>query len=83
MGIGRVWEKFELGRAPILEKHVLTSWASKNQKMYAHSTMHPHFSLPHVFGAPVHSPFMFLQCSSFSPSLGSRFLKISVAGLLV
>ena len=83
MGMGRVWEKFELGRAPIFEKRVLTSLASKNQKMYAHSTMHPRFSLPHVFGALVHSPFMVLQCSSFFPWLGSGFVNVQWLGSLL
>ena len=42
------WEeygkKFELGRAPIFEKHILTHGESKNPKTYAHSTRHLHFS---------------------------------------
>ena len=53
------WEeygkKFELGRALIFGKRVMTPWASKNPKMSAHSLMHPRFCLPHVFGAPGHS----------------------------
>ena len=76
MGMGRVWAKFELGRALILEKRVLTSWASKNPKTYAHSTKNPCFSLPHIFGAPRHSPFTFSQCSSFFPWLGSGFYNV-------
>ena len=35
--------------------------------------MHPCFPLPHVFGAPVHSPFTFRQFSSFFPWLGGCF----------
>ena len=42
------WEeygkKLELGRAPILEERVLTPWARKHPKMYAHSLMHLRFS---------------------------------------
>ena len=83
MGMGRVWEKFELGRAPILEKCVLTSLASKNPKMYAHSSMHPHFSLPRVFGTLLHSPFTVLQCSSFFPWLGSGFVNVQWLGSLL
>ena len=82
-GMGRVWEKFELGRAPILEKSVLTSSASKKPKNVCHSTMHPRFSLPCIFVALMHSPFTFLQCSSFSPSLGSRFCKSQWLGSLL
>ena len=48
------WEeygkKFELGRAPILKKHVLTSWERKHPKTYAHSLMHSRFHLPSCFG---------------------------------
>ena len=83
MGMGRVWEKVELSRAPILEKHVLISWASKNPKTYSHSTMHPHFSLPCFFEAPRNSPFMFLQCSSFFPWLGSGFVNVQWLGSLL
>ena len=46
-GMGKLWQpKFELGRAPIFEKRVLTPWASKNPKTSAHSNMLSHF---HVF----------------------------------
>ena len=76
MGMGRVWKKFELGRAPILEKRVLTYWPSKNPKMYAHSTLHPRFSLPHIFGAIVHSPFMFCVVFFIFPWLGSGFFNV-------
>ena len=47
------WEeygkKFELGRAPIFEKCILTPSASKNPKTSAHSSMHSrfHFFLTH------------------------------------
>ena len=81
--MGRVWAKFKLGRAPILKKRVLNSWVSKSPKMYAHSTMHPRFSLPHIFGAPMHSPFTFLQCSSFFPWLGSGFVNLQWSGSLL
>ena len=47
------WEeygkKFKLGRAPIFEKCVLTSWERKNPKMYAHSLLHSRFHLPSRF----------------------------------
>ena len=42
-------EKIELGRAPIFLKRVLTSWARKHQKTYAHSLMHSCFHLPSHF----------------------------------
>ena len=45
--IGWEWEEygktFELGRAPIFEKHVLTPWESKNPKTSTHSNMHSRF----------------------------------------
>ena len=44
-------EKIELGRAPILEKRVLTSWEKKHPKTYAHSLRHSRFHFfPHVLG---------------------------------
>ena len=72
MGMGRVWEKNDLGRAPILEKCVLTSW-EKNPKLYANSTIPPHFSLTRVFGAPVHSPFTFFVVFLIFPMDGKWF----------
>ena len=76
-------QQFELSRAPIFEKCFLTPGASKNPKTYAHSTMDPRFSLPHVFGAPGHSPFTFQQCSSFFPWLGSGFVNVQWLGSLL
>ena len=49
MGMGRVWEKFDLGITPILEKRGLTSLASKNPKTYSHSLMHSRFHLSSRF----------------------------------
>ena len=37
--------KFELEKPSVFEKRVLTSWASKNPKMSAHSIMHSRFHL--------------------------------------
>ena len=52
-------------------------------KNASHSLMHSCFCLPHVFGAPRHSPWMFLQWSSFFPWLGSGFVNIQWLGSLL
>ena len=51
-GMGRVWEKFELGRAPILEERVSTVWVRKHPKTYAiPSCVHVSSSLAFSGGA--------------------------------
>ena len=43
-GMGKVWKsKFEFEKLSVFGKHVLTLWASKNQKISSHSLMHPCF----------------------------------------
>ena len=48
-GMGSIWEKFELGRAPILEECVLTPWARKHPKIHT-----PIPSCINVFHLPSH-----------------------------
>ena len=62
---------------PFLEKCVLTYEPSKCPFLL------PIPSCIHIFGAPGHSPWMFLQCSSFFPWLGSVFVNVQWLGSLL
>ena len=54
--MGRVWEKFELGRAPIREERVSTAWERKQPKRmpFPHAFM---FHFPSHFLGTLRGPF--------------------------
>ena len=70
-------------RMHILVKVLITFWGKLTPKNAAHSLGHSRCCLPHVFGAPRHSPWMLLQCSSSFPWLGSGFVDIQWMGSLL